>query len=68
MSAQEESTGSPVQKESTYTSKELIAASYAAFNVPPEVVAGALKMAGKDAMTKAEAESAIKAFLKKEVK
>lgn len=52
--------------EAVYSREELIAGA-AAFGVKPEVVAGALRLAGKDAMTKAEAEQAIKAFLNREV-
>jgi len=49
-----------------YTREELLEGAYA-FGVKPEIVAGALRLAGKDAMTKAEAEKAIKAFLEREV-
>jgi len=53
-------------EEAVYTKEELMAAA-SAFGVKPEVVAGALRLAGKDAMTKAEAEQAIQAFLSREV-
>ena len=49
-----------------YSRSELIAAA-SSFGVKPEVMAGALKLAGKDTMTKAEAEKAIKDFLKRKV-
>ena len=54
------------QTEARYSRSELIAAA-SSFGVKPEVMAGALKLAGKDTMTKAEAEKAIKDFLKRRV-
>lgn len=51
---------------SVYSRDDLIAGA-ASFGVRPEVVAGALRLAGKDAMTRTEAEAAIKAFLTREV-
>ena len=54
------------QPEARYSRSELIAAA-SSFGVKPEVVAGALKLAGKDSMTKAEAEKAIKKFLERKV-
>ena len=54
------------QPEACYSRRELINAAFS-FGVKPEVVAGALKMAGKDSMTKAEAEKAIKVFLERKV-
>ena len=54
------------QPETHYSRSELIAAA-SSFGVKPEVVAGALKLAGKDTMTKTEAEKAIKDFLKRKV-
>lgn len=54
------------QQEPVYSREELIAAA-SSFGVKPEVVAGALKLAGKDTMTKAEAKKAIKAFLERKV-
>lgn len=54
------------QPEACYSRSELIAAA-SSFGVKPEVMAGALKLAGKDTMTKAEAEKAIKAFLERKV-
>jgi hypothetical protein len=53
-------------QEPVYSRAELIAAaSY--FGVKPEVVAGALRLVGKDSLTRAEAEKAIKAFLERKV-
>jgi len=54
------------QPETHYSRSELIAAA-SSFGVKPEVMAGALKLAGKDKMTKTEAEKAIKDFLKRKV-
>jgi hypothetical protein len=53
-------------QEPVYSRDELIAAAVS-FGVKPEVVAGALRLAGKDSMTRAEAEKAIKAFLERKV-
>ncbi len=55
----------PVQ-EPVYSREELIQAAFP-FGVKPEVVAGALRLAGKDSMTRAEAEKAIKQFLARRV-
>ena len=55
------------QPEPQYSRSELIEAA-SSFGVKPEVVAGALKLAGKESMTKAEAERAIKRFLQRRVK
>ena len=52
--------------ESVYNRSELIEAALS-FGVKPEIVAGALKLAGKDTMTKAEAEKAVKDFLERKV-
>ena len=52
--------------ESVYNRSELIDASFS-FGVKPEVMAGALKLAGKDMMTKSEAEKAIKLYLERKV-
>ena len=52
--------------EPQYSRGELIEAA-SSFGVKPEVVAGALKFAGKDSMTKTEAEKAIKVFLERKV-
>lgn len=54
------------QEEPVYSRDELIAAAFS-FGVKPEVVAGALRLAGKDSMTRAEAEKAIKQFLARRV-
>jgi len=54
------------QQEPVYSREELIAAA-SSFGVKPEVVAGALRLTDKDAMTKAEAKKAIKAFLERKV-
>jgi hypothetical protein len=54
------------QPEPNYSRSELIEAA-SSFGVKPEVVAGALKLAGKESMTKAEAGKAIKAFLERKV-
>lgn len=52
--------------ESVYSRSELIEAA-SSFGVKPEVMVGALKLAGKESMTKTEAEKAIKAFLERKV-
>ena len=54
------------QPETHYSRSELITAA-SSFGVKPEVVAGALKLAGKDSMTKADVEKAIKKFLERKV-
>ena len=54
------------QNEPVYSRKELLAAAVS-FGVKPEVVAGALRLAGKDSMTKADVEKAIKKFLERKV-
>jgi len=54
------------QPEACYNRSELITAA-SSFGVKPEVMAGALKLAGKDTMTKAEAEKAIKLYLERKV-
>ncbi len=54
------------EQEPVYSREELIAGA-TAFGVRPEVVAGALKLAGKDRMTKAEMATAIEAFLSRGV-
>ena len=55
------------QPEPQYRCGELIEAA-SSFGVKPEVMAGALKLAGKDSMTRPEAEKAIKRFLQRRVK
>lgn len=54
------------QTESVYSRNELIGAAVA-FGVKPEIVAGALELAGKNEMTKAEAKAAIKKLLGRKV-
>ncbi len=54
------------QPESLYSRNELIGAA-SSFGVKPEVMAGALKLAGKNEMTKTEAERAVKRFLERKV-
>ena len=54
------------QPESLYSRNELIVAA-SSFGVKPEVMVGALRLAGKDEMTKAEAKSAVKRFLERKV-
>ncbi len=54
------------QPESLYGRNELIGAA-SSFGVKSEVMAGALRLAGKDEMTKAEAKSAVKRFLERKV-
>lgn len=49
-----------------YTREELLA-SAASFGVKPEVIAGALKLAKKDKLTRSEMEEAIKKFMEREV-
>ena len=52
--------------EAIYTRDELLAAA-ASFGVRTEVVAGALRLAGRETMTRREAETAIRRFLVREV-
>ncbi len=54
------------QPEARYSRSELIEAAFS-FGVKPEIVAGAAKLVGKDKMTKAEAEKAIKLYLERKV-
>jgi len=54
------------QPEARYSRSELIEAALS-FGVKPEIVAGAAKLVGKDKMTKAEAEKAIKLYLERKV-
>lgn len=54
------------RQEPVYSRDELIAAAYS-FGVKPEVMAGAIKLVGKDKMTRNEAERALKRFRKREV-
>ncbi len=54
------------QPESLYSRNELIGAAVS-FGVKPEVMAGALKLTGKDEMTKEEAKKVIRKFLERKV-
>lgn len=54
------------QSEPTYTREELIAGA-AGFGVRPEVMAGALRLADRDRMTRDEARKAVEMYLKREV-
>lgn len=54
-------------QEPSYTYEDLVNACRT-FKVKPEVIAGALKLIGKQQVTKAEAEEAIKKFLERKVK
>lgn len=55
------------QPQTTYTLAEVMAASVRAFGVPPEVVAGAARAAGRSEMTRDEWQQAIQNYLKREV-
>ncbi|MFS8639303.1 MAG: hypothetical protein LOD90_00525 [Symbiobacteriaceae bacterium] len=52
--------------ETTYSRDELIAAAVS-FGVRPEVMAGALRLAGLESATRAQAEAAVRQFLRREV-
>lgn len=52
------------QPDVLYSRSEIIAAA-SSFGVKPEVIAGALALAGKDEMTRKEAEDAVKRFLER---
>lgn len=52
----------PLKQEAVYTRAELMVGA-SRFGVKPEVVAGAIKLTGKESMTITEAESAVKRFL-----
>lgn len=54
------------KQEQAYSYEELLLAS-ASFGVKTEVVAGAIKLANKTTMTRAETEEAIKDFLERQV-
>ena len=54
------------QPEPQYSREELINAAFS-FGVKPEVMAGALRLANKDSLTKSEAEEAVKVFLERKV-
>lgn len=53
-------------QESIYSRNELIMAA-SSFGVKPEVMAGALKLASKDELTKNEAKEAVKMYLERKV-
>jgi len=55
-----------VADESVYTRGELLSAA-SSFGVKPEVMAAALRLAGKEKLTRQEAEKAIENFLKRKV-
>lgn len=59
--------GEVQQDQTVYGRAELMDGAVAAFGVQPEIVAGALALAGRDAMTRDEAAAAIAAFLKRRV-
>lgn len=52
--------------EPVYSRDELITAAYS-FGVKPEIMAGAIKLAGKDKMTRSEADQAVKRFRERKV-
>ena len=54
------------QPNDLYGRSELIEAA-SSFGVKPEVIAGALKLTGKDNMTKEEAKRAIKKYMERKV-
>lgn len=54
------------QPDNLYVRSELIGAA-SSFGVRPEVVAGALRLVGKDKLTKEEAKSAIRKYLERKV-
>ena len=65
--SKKQQTKTETKSRTVYSRSELIEAAYS-FGVKPEVVAGALKLAGKESMTRPEAEKAIKRFLERKVK
>lgn len=64
--SKKQQTKTEIKSRTVYSRSELIEAAYS-FGVKPEVMAGALKLAGKDKMTKSEAEKAIKLYLERKV-
>jgi len=54
--------------ETTYSAADLAGAARTRFNVPPEVMQVALKLAKKDKATLAEAEQLVKEFMGRKVK
>lgn len=66
---QDKKKGEQVQNarsEPTYSRAEIMAAAFS-FGVKPEVMAGALKLANKDELTKSEIKEAIEQFKKRRV-
>ncbi|MDQ0175234.1 oligoribonuclease [Bacillus chungangensis] len=55
----------PVSNEPKYSRSEIIGAA-ASFGVMPELMAGAMKLAGKNHLTRSEIEKAIRQFKKRE--
>ena len=64
---QEEPVPVKTAKEPQYGITELMSAARLRFNVPPEVVGVALKIAGKEKATFTEAQAIIKTFLERKV-
>ncbi len=64
--AKEKSADQQQEQETVYSRDEIIAAAFS-FGVKPEVVAGALRLVGKDSLTRAEVEKAIETFLERKV-
>lgn len=54
------------QSDAIYSRSELIEAA-SSFGVKPEIMAGAFRLAGKDEMTRGEAQAAVKRFLERKV-
>jgi hypothetical protein len=63
-----EAKGKAKPPESRYSAAELASAARARFDVPPEVVLTALKLAGVSKTSIAEAEKIIRAFMERKVK
>lgn len=61
-----EKAGEQQAQESVYSKEDLMRAAHV-FGTTPEIVAGMMKWAGKDRMTRAEAQAAVIEFLKREV-
>lgn len=55
------------EPDALYTAEELTECAETAFDVRPEVMAGALHLAGKETMTRKQAQLAITAFLTRKV-
>lgn len=55
------------EADTVYAATELVASAESAFGVRPEVMAGALRLAGRDNATRTEAKAAIEAFLRRKV-